>query len=239
MEERRLLDHLATLAAELGPMVAPGGHTELLHAIAETARRMFGAGACSLALLDAAQEELVFHTAAGKGDVVGARVRVGDGIAGWVVASGQPVVINDVSVDARFARDVAEQSNYIPRSIMAVPLETEHDMLGVIEILDGDAGDHGLELLGLFARQAALAIESEAVFRHLSRALFTAAARASDERDLATQFEQLAATAPKPSAELAGLAADVSELGRLGGEERATAIELVRVFLDYVRRREL
>jgi GAF domain-containing protein len=215
-------------------MLAPAGHDELLHAIAETARETFAAGACSLALLEG--DELVFHVAAGGGDVIGTRVAVGEGIAGWVVASGQPIVIDDVTSDERFAGGVAEQTGYVPRSIMAMPLETDRDTLGVIEILDPQIDDLGL--LELFARQAALAIESETVFRDLGRALFTAAARATGRADLAAELEGLAGRSPRPTAEMAGLAADISELVRMGGEERATAVELLRGFLDYVRRRE-
>jgi GAF domain-containing protein len=234
--ERALLDHLGTLAAELGPMLAPAGHQELLASIADTARSMFSAGACSLALLDEEQTELTFHYSSGGGDVIGTRVAVGEGIAGWVVASGQSIVIDDVNADPRFARDVAEQTGYVPRSIMAMPLETQRDTLGVISVLDAKTarGGEELELLGLFARQAALAIESHLVFADLARTLFAAAARASVKEDLASALQALAEDSPSASADLAELAAAVSRLSRAGAAERATGRDLVRVFSDYV-----
>jgi len=79
---------------------------------------------------------------------------------------GQPIEIADVTRDPRFARDVAESTGYVPRAILAMPLETDRAMLGVIEDLDrrkdGGSGARDMELLALFARQAALAIETRA-----------------------------------------------------------------------------
>jgi GAF domain-containing protein len=146
------------------------GHDDLLQAIAAMAREMFAAGACSLALLDAETDELVFDVAAGGGEIVGTRIAVGHGIAGWVAASGQPIAVDDVREDPRFARSVAEDSGYMPRAIVAMPIESEHEVLGVIEILDpGPDMGHGFALLELFARQVALAISSQRVLAGLAR----------------------------------------------------------------------
>ena len=141
-----MLQDLARTATDLGPALAPAGHEELLRSITEAAKNIFEAAACSLALLDDAQEELTFYVASGAGaeDVIGMRVPVGQGIAGWVVSSGQPIEIADVTRDPRFARDVAETTGYVPRAILAMPLETERAMLGVIEVLDRRA-DGGRE----------------------------------------------------------------------------------------------
>jgi GAF domain-containing protein len=83
------------------------------------------------------------------------------GIAGWVVQSGQPIAISDLANDPRFSREVAEQTGYVPQAILAVPVETPQRMLGVISLLDRDSRRPGAEqdiaLLALFADQAALA----------------------------------------------------------------------------------
>ena len=165
-----MLEQLACVAADLGPMLAAAGHDELLQAIAATAREMFAAGACSLALLDDATDELVFDVAAGGGEILGTRIPVGHGIAGWVAASGQPIAVDDVREDPRFARSVAEDSGYMPCAIVAMPVETEHEVLGVIEILDpGPDMGHELALLDLYARQVALAISSQRVLAGLAQ----------------------------------------------------------------------
>ena len=237
-----LLRDLARTATDLGPALAPAGHEELLRSITAAAKDIFEAAACSLALLDDAQEELTFYVASGAGaeDVIGMRVPVGQGIAGWVVASGQPIEIADVTSDPRFARDVAESTGYVPRAILAMPLETERAIIGVIEVLDrrvdGGSGTRDMELLALFARQAALAIENSRVFSELGRALFEAVARAGGG-DLGAALEHVAREGSGPNPELAELAAHFNFLGRMGAEERLAATRLVGELVAYMRAR--
>jgi GAF domain-containing protein len=235
----RLLEQVAALAADLGPALAPVGQTELLRSITAAARELFDAAACSLALLDEAQETLTFHVASGAGaqEVVGQRVPVDRGIAGWVVSSGQPVAVADVARDPRFAADVAQATGYVPRSVLAMPLQTEREVLGVIELLDqradASAGRRDMELLGLFASQAALAIEASRTFSSLGRALFEAAGQAAADHDLAAALDDLARRAPGPDPELAELAGIFARLGQAGPAERVAATRLVREFLAY------
>jgi GAF domain-containing protein len=236
----RLLEQVAALAADLGPALAPVGQLELLRSITAAARELFDAAACSLALLDEAQETLTFHVASGAGaeEVVGQRVPVDRGIAGWVVSSGQPVAVADVAADPRFAAEVAEATGYVPRSVLAMPLQTEREVLGVIELLDqradSPAGRRDMELLGLFAGQAALAIESSRVFSSLGQALFRAlGAAATGDRDLAASLDELARRSPGPTADLAELAGAFARLGQVGAAERTAATRLVREFLAY------
>ena len=82
-----LLRELGELATSLGPAVRPAGTDELLRSLTETARRLFGAAACSLALLSEDDSELLYTIAAGEGaeDVTGMRIPSSQGIAGWVV----------------------------------------------------------------------------------------------------------------------------------------------------------
>ena len=71
---------------------------ELLRPLTETARRLFGAAACSLALLIEDESELVDTTAAGEGadDVTGMRIPASEGIAAWAVQSGQPIAVSEL-----------------------------------------------------------------------------------------------------------------------------------------------
>jgi GAF domain-containing protein len=236
----RLLEQVAALAADLGPALAPAGQLELLRSITAAARELFDAAACSLALLDEAQETLTFHVASGAGaqEVVGQRVPVDRGIAGWVVSSGQPVAVADVARDPRFAAEVAEATGYVPRSVLAMPLQTEREVLGVIELLDqradAPAGRRDMELLGLFAGQAALAIEASRTFGSLGRALFQAVGQAAaGDQDLAEALDDVARRAPGPDPGLAELAGAFARLGQAGPAERAAATRLVREFLAY------
>ena len=238
-----ILVELSQLATDLGPALRPPSYHELLQSIAEAARRIFDAKACSLALLDEEQEILTFHVAAGYGEdqVVGLKVPVNQGIAGWVVTSGQPIAIADVRQDPRFARDVAESTGYVPQAILAMPLETERGMLGVIEVLDrghdSTSGADDMALLGLFADQAALAIENSRIFGQLGQVLLTAAAQATKAGSLRRSLQLLAEDENNPHAELAELAASFSELTTAGPAERRAATQLVSQFVSYVRSR--
>jgi GAF domain-containing protein len=160
-----------TEKAELHAAVAAGvvGSDEsfraLLAAIVEVARSIFGAKASSILLLDDETEELVFEAVVGEGEdtLLGTRFPAGKGIAGWVLATQTPLVIDDVQQDPRFAMDVAEGTGYVPSGLMAAPLLHEERALGVLSVLDRPEQSlftlQEMELLGLFANQASIAVD--------------------------------------------------------------------------------
>jgi GAF domain-containing protein len=243
MANEDVLRQLAEVAADLGPAIRPGGHDEMLQSIVSAARRLFGAVACSMALLDDRQEHLIFHVADGRGaeEVVGRRIPTSEGIAGFVVRSGMPLAIEDVRRDPRFAGAFAEDLGYLPTRIIAVPLETERDILGVIEILDPEetsARGQEMEIVGLFAQQAALAIEGSRVFTDLGRTMLAAIARAAGESapGVAQALDEVAEASEGPDPELAELAALFAELRELGPEEQRTAARLLALFTTYAHR---
>jgi GAF domain-containing protein len=137
----------------------------LLSAIVEVARSIFGAKASSILLLDEQTEELVFEAVVGEGEdtLLGTRFPAGTGIAGWVLATRTPLVIEDVHNDPRWSRDVAEDTGYVPKGLMAAPLLHEEGALGVLSVLDRPEQTlfslQEMELLGLFANQAAIAVD--------------------------------------------------------------------------------
>jgi GAF domain-containing protein len=249
MSPDELLAQIGELATSLGPAVRPAGTDELLRSLTETARRLFGAAACSLALLSEDESELVYTVAAGQGadDVTGMRIPASRGIAGWVVQSGQPIAISDVASDPRFAREQAEQTGYIPRAILAVPVETPGRLLGVISLLDRDSRRPGAEqdmaLLSLFADQAALALASVERFSQVGQVLLNAMAQAAAGDDLADTLRRAADAArhagatPDADADLAELAATFAVLARRGAAERRLALAILRDIADYVERR--
>lgn len=236
------VSRLRELADSVGPALAPVRYQQQLTDMAETARAVFGAQACSIALLDADQDNLVFTAAAGAGadEVLGVTVPVGQGIAGWVVSSGQTLEVTEVAQDPRFARDVAERTGYVPQAILAAPLETEDQVLGVLEVLDRDAARPGSErdmvLLDFFARHAAVAVSSAQLFSDMGRSLLTALAAAGAADDLTADLVAAARGAGSDVglAELAGL---LGQLGRAGERERELAVDIVSEVLGYVMRR--
>jgi GAF domain-containing protein len=151
-------------AVAAGVLPAEEDFARLLRSIVEVARAIFRAKASSVFLFDDATDELVFAAVAGDGEqsLVGKRIPSSTGIAGWVLASGTPLVLEDVQDDPRFARTVAEQTGYVPKGLMAVPLLDDERVLGVLQVLDRPAQARfslqEMELLGLFANQAAIAL---------------------------------------------------------------------------------
>lgn len=118
---------------------------------------LYGSAAASVALLppeeDAAEAGLRFVAADGAGDaeVVGTVVPAGRGIVSFVAASGIALVVADVQQDPRFDRALAESTGYVPRTILAAPLVTSGEVLGVVEVLDPSRRTRDLDLLASWA----------------------------------------------------------------------------------------
>jgi GAF domain-containing protein len=152
-------------AVAAGVFGAEEDYKALLHSVVEVARALFRAKASSIFLLDEETDELVFEAVAGEGadTLVGKRFPSSTGIAGWVLVTGQPLVIEDVGADPRFGREAAESTGFVPKGLMAVPLLHEERSLGVLEVLDRPKEARftlaEMELLTLFANQAAIALD--------------------------------------------------------------------------------
>ncbi len=152
-------------AVAVGVIGSGDAYRELLGAIVEVARSIFGAKASSILLYDEDTDELVFEAVVGEGEgeLLGMRFPAGHGIAGWVLATHTPLIIEDVREDPRFATDVAEGTGYVPSGLMAAPLLNEERALGVLEVLDRPEQSvfslAEMDLLGLFANQAAIAVD--------------------------------------------------------------------------------
>jgi GAF domain-containing protein len=240
MQSEDVLAEFAGLADEIGTALQPAGHDELLQSIVSAARELFGAAACSIALLEDDDETLVFRVAAGEQSVVGHRMPSTQGIAGWTVRSGQPLIVENVREDPRFASGFAAETGYQPTAVLAVPLETSRGILGVLQVLDWTHDEEGrtreLDMVGVFADQAALAIEGALVFRELGRTLLRAVAeKARSGTDLAATLNRIAEGDDAVSPDLSRLAAVFATLAEMGDEERDAALDLLEVFGDYAR----
>jgi len=194
-------------AVAAGVLGADEAHRSLLQATVEVARAIFGAKAASVFLLDEGADELVFEAVAGEGqgELIGMRFPAGNGIAGWVLMTRQPLVVDDLSSDTRWSRSQAESTGYVPKSMMSVPLLVEERALGVLQVLDRPPESRvrlrEVDMLGLFANQAAIALDLLQRARKAREALAgegrlaplarVAARLEEDERDSA--FELLSA----------------------------------------------
>ena len=160
--------------AEIARRLELGGTEAVLRSIVAAAVSLFEAEAASLALFDAARNVLVFRVAAGaQGQgVVGLEIPPDRGLVGYVFSTGQALAISDVARDPRFGRSFAEQTQYVPRSIVAVPLVDDRGTIGVLEVLDKRSeatfSIRDVELAGVFARQASVAIRASRVERDVA-----------------------------------------------------------------------
>lgn len=157
----------------------------LLQLIVDATGSLFGAEAASIALFERDPDRLEFRVAGGAqgSGVVGISVAPTEGIVGYVYSTGEAVALSDISADPRFDRDVAEKTGYVPRSVAAVPLITDEQVVGVLQVFDKQSGEtfsvRDMELLAAFAAQAGAAISGTRVQHDLPLLL------ASTMRDLA------------------------------------------------------
>jgi GAF domain-containing protein len=171
-----LLEAIA-LRAEAGRRVYGESARAVLRSIVDATVTLFDAEAASIALYDAASDRLVFEVAAGEQGqgVIGLSIAPDQGIAGYVFRTGQALALSDVANDARFGRAVAEQTAYLPRSIVAVPLVSDDRTIGVLEVLDKRSAAsfslRDIELAAVFAGQAATAISATRVERDVGSLL--------------------------------------------------------------------
>ncbi len=220
-----------------------GAERTVLRSIVEATVTLFDAEAASLALYDPELSQLVFVVAAGEQGqgVIGLAIAPDQGIAGYVFTTGQALALSEVEHDARFGRGAAEKTGYVPRSIVAVPLIDERGTIGVLEVLDKRSSAtftlRDIELAGVFARQATVAIRASRVERDMASLLRTSlgALAGPDEGATVERVVQLA-TLGLDGDDDDRLWAIVDRVARLRQAEPAE-LDLLAEILEVVARR--
>jgi PAS domain S-box-containing protein len=138
------------------------------------AMAMVDAEAASVLLHDPVHEELEFATIVGPAaeTLVGRRMPSTEGIAGWVVQRGRPLLVRDVQTDPRFYRRVDDTTGMTTRSLLAVPLKYKEKTIGVLEAMNKhrrNFDEHDLDLLSTLAGSAAAAIENARLYEEIRR----------------------------------------------------------------------
>ncbi|HEY3119874.1 MAG TPA: sensor domain-containing diguanylate cyclase [Vicinamibacteria bacterium] len=134
--------------------------------------------AWSMLMVDEEKQELTFELALGeKGGAMSTfRVKLGEGIAGWVAQTGKPTVVNDTSRDPRFARTFDTKTQFQTRSILCAPLISRGHIIGVVEIINklhGDFTDGDLEMLLTLVEPCAIALENAILFQKTEQLTIT------------------------------------------------------------------
>jgi GAF domain-containing protein len=247
--EAKLSEQLKRLLVSIeasGQTVLLDSSEALLDSIVAAAAQIFGAGAASILLVNEAEQVLEFKVAWGPvgKDLVGKKYPMDKGIAGYVVMTGQPIATSDVEADARFDREFAKSTGYVPRSILATPLLSGDRIIGVMEVLDklnaSSFGIQDMELLGMFARQAALAIDQAQRVAMVEEALILGLKRlavsdvSQDSGELISVLEEgLHEHGDLP--DLLELSRVFGEISVLGEAERRMCLEVLQSFANYRR----
>jgi len=135
----------------------------ILRTILEHMERIVEAELWALLMLDETSHDLYYAIAAGqeRDAFQGLRVKVGEGVAGWVVEHGETLIVPEAVDDARVTQ--AETAGLRPvRSVIALPLRGRTGTQGVIEIFNprAEMSDYSIAFLHILADHAAIAIEN-------------------------------------------------------------------------------
>jgi len=247
INEEKLSEQLQRLLMSIeagGRAILPRSNDILLKSIVEAAAKIFGAAAASILLVREEQEALEFKVTTGESDhdLVGTMFPYDKGIAGYVFMTGMPIATSNVREDKRFNQDFAKSTGYVPNSILATPLISSDDrVMGVMEVLDKiDAKSfdmHDMELMGLFAQQAAMAIEQsqqiDAVQDSMVRALkrLAKADRTKESADIQSALDQ-SLVKREEMPDLLELADLFNRISALGEAERNACIQILEVFAN-------
>jgi signal transduction histidine kinase len=140
---------------------------ELLALVVTRVSQVIEADRSTLYLLDEETGELWSKVAEGEA-ISEIRLKVGEGLAGWVAQSGRAVNIKDAYLDKRFDSFWDKRTGYRTRSILCVPMKNHHGrILGVIQTLNKRDGYFSVDdetLLGALASQAAVCVENSKLF---------------------------------------------------------------------------
>jgi diguanylate cyclase (GGDEF)-like protein len=172
-ELKRTVDELQALNEIGRALTSTLDLPEVLRLVMGRAQDLLKASRFSLLLLDDQASELRFEVATGPGAerLSALRLRMGEGIAGWVAREGQSVLVQDVARDPRFSSRYDDLSGQRSHSLIAVPLVSKGRTLGVLEVVSG-VGERELtpeDLLTVqtLADHAAIAIENAQAFERI------------------------------------------------------------------------
>lgn len=147
----------------------------LLELVIDSVTRLMEAKASSLLLLDPKTRKLYFKVTIGekKEEVRKFEINLGQGIAGIVAETGEPLLINDVTQDPRWDREISDTIGFQTRSIACAPMKIDGQTIGVVEIIDKEDGSpiqkEDMKTLTVFAELASMAIHNAKMISQVKR----------------------------------------------------------------------
>lgn len=147
--------------------------SDVLNFAMKAAEEFMEAEASSVFELDAEKEEIFVSLARGeKGGFIKARsLKPGEGIAGWVIQNGEPVVVEDVEKESRFSNRFDRETGFKTRSLICVPLIIRKRTIGALQVINkrngGSFTEKDTELLTALAQQIAVALDNAKLYQRL------------------------------------------------------------------------
>lgn len=169
------VEHLRELMTVASLVTSTLDSKEIRRRSVEAATRLVDAERASLLLVDRKGKDLYFEVALGDDAEHLSRVRIvpGEGVAGTVLDTCEPMIINDVASDPRHLQAVDEATGFVTRSILGVPVRCKERSLGVLEVLNKRGGgfeDEDIKLISALANQIAVAVENAELYQKVRRA---------------------------------------------------------------------
>lgn len=143
----------------------------------ESSVKLLGCEAGSLLLYDENTQELYFDIAIGeKADKIKTiRLKLGEGIAGWVAQNKEALIINDVQKDPRFFKGADEKSGFVTKTMVCVPITIKEKLIGVLQAINKKNklfDDYDVHLLKALGNQVAVAIENAKLYSELKETFY-------------------------------------------------------------------
>jgi signal transduction histidine kinase len=157
------------------------------------------AEASSIFELDEASDELFTRVARGekKDSIKKVKFKLGEGIAGWVAMTGEPMVVQDVEKEKRFSKKYDDMSGFSTRSLICVPLKLRDRPIGAIQVLNKKNHEPftraDLEILISLSQQIAVAMENAKLYRRLQEKFELTARELKATQEQLLRTERLAA----------------------------------------------
>ena len=175
-ETSRKLQVLGDIVSTANSILEP---RRVLNVIMSQIQELIPSEAWSILLVDEETGDLTFELALGEkgADLATTRIKMGEGVAGWVAQTGEPAIVNDVRRDRRFQHRFDELTRFQTRSILCAPLTSRGRTIGVVEIMNRAQGGRfsrkDMNLLLTMVEPAAIALENAILFQKTQRLAVT------------------------------------------------------------------
>jgi signal transduction histidine kinase len=172
---------------------------EVLVSAMSFVEQLMNAEVSSIFEVDQEHNELFFRVVRGEkaDEAKEARMKMGEGIVGWVGSSGEPVIVEDTRTDRRFSSKVDAITGFKTKSVVALPIKNKGRLIGVLEVLNKREGTpfnrEDLQLLAVVADQIGIAMVNAKLHKRLEEKFLLTQAELKRTQEQLLRSERLAA----------------------------------------------